>query len=42
LSQSNQTEFAGDFLNSKNNFSENVIDIVDKLKEEVKTFNEDN
>jgi hypothetical protein len=42
LSQSIHREFAGDILSSKNNFSENIIDIVDKLKDEVKTFNEDN
>jgi hypothetical protein len=39
MCQSIHREFAGDFLSSKNNFSENVIDIVDKLKDEVKTFN---
>jgi hypothetical protein len=30
------------FFSFKNNFSENVIDIVNKLKDEVKIFNEDN
>jgi hypothetical protein len=30
ISQRNYAEFVGDFLSPKNNFSENVIDIVDK------------
>jgi hypothetical protein len=34
--------YEGDFLNSKNKILENVIDIVDKLKDEVKILNEDN
>jgi hypothetical protein len=35
MSQSISTEFAGNFLSPKNKISENVIDIVDKLKDEV-------
>jgi hypothetical protein len=42
LSQVIPNLYGGDVLSSKNNFSENVIDILDKLKDVVKTFNEDN
>jgi hypothetical protein len=31
MSQSNQTEFAGDFLSPKNEISENVKDLINKL-----------
>jgi hypothetical protein len=42
LSQAIPNLYGGDILSSKNNFSENVIDIFDKLKDKLKSFNEDN
>jgi hypothetical protein len=39
MSESNQTEFAGNFLNPKNEISENIIYMINILKIEVKKFN---